>query len=294
MKNPLIATCQSLGLIGPSGLEELGFATRDVPSIKVLRCPMSGIVLLDSMRPDTSEAYVTQDGFGYWDASTREEALLRCRTDDARRALFLRDLVEEKRVLDVGTGAGELLDELKTGTRASQVDAVEPQAASAAMLRSLGYTVHEDIARVDEQYDVITLMHVLEHLEDPVGMLRRCRELLSPGGTLVVEVPHARDILLQELACDAFAEHSFWSEHLMLHTRQSLGIFIEAAGFDTPVVSGLQRYPLANHMHWLAKSMPGGHDRWSWLRSDSLDAAYGSTLDGLDRTDTIVALARRN
>jgi hypothetical protein len=92
---------------------------------------------------------------------------------------------------------------------------------------------------------------------------------------------------------DAFRSFTLWSEHLILHTRESLRRFVEAAGFVDVRVSGHQRYPLANHLHWLKEGRPGGHVHWSMLRDDGLDAAYAAVLVRLDLTDTLIVDARR-
>ena len=39
-------------------------------------------------------------------------------------------------------------------------------------------------------FDVISLTHVIEHLPDPVGAVRRCKELLAEHGTIFVTAPH--------------------------------------------------------------------------------------------------------
>jgi len=39
-------------------------------------------------------------------------------------------------------------------------------------------------------YDVISLTHVIEHLVDPLGMIRRCRGLLAPDGIIFITAPH--------------------------------------------------------------------------------------------------------
>ncbi len=38
---------------------------------------------------------------------------------------------------------------------------------------------------------IVTMFHVVEHLHDPVGYLRSARDLLLPGGRLIVQVPNA-------------------------------------------------------------------------------------------------------
>lgn len=114
---------------------------------------------------------------------------------------------------------------------------------------------------------------------------------MKPGAKLVIEVPHANDFLLSFLALKEFYEFTFWSEHLILHTRKSLNRFLECAGFNNVSIEGFQRYPLANHLYWLARGKPGGHVQWRQLRSHDLDLAYANILKSLDMTDTLLAVA---
>jgi hypothetical protein len=99
--------------------------------------------------------------------------------------------------------------------------------------------------------------------------------------------------LLTLYTCEAFKKHTFWSEHLLLHTRQSLHAFLEAAGFTDIIVTGFQRYSLANHLYWLSQSKPGGHVQWSFLENNALHEAYAASLQKLDATDTLIAVAKK-
>jgi SAM-dependent methyltransferase len=134
------------------------------------------------------------------------------------------------------------------------------------------------------------MFHVLEHIPDPIPFLRAMRTRLRPGGIAVIEVPHARDALLSIYESEAFRDFTLWSQHLVLHTRASLSAFVTDAGFGTVRIEGVQRYPLANHLFWLAKGRPGGQAQWPELADVTLDAAYLATLDRLDATDTLLAV----
>lgn len=48
-----------------------------------------------------------------------------------------------------------------------------------------------ETVELERRYDVIFLVHVLEHLDDPVLVLKRCRDWLLPGGRVIVVVPNA-------------------------------------------------------------------------------------------------------
>jgi SAM-dependent methyltransferase len=44
-------------------------------------------------------------------------------------------------------------------------------------------------------YDAVTMFYVLEHLPDPLGALRKASDLLAPGGTILIRVPHTTPIV---------------------------------------------------------------------------------------------------
>ena len=95
------------------------------------------------------------------------------------------------RLLDVGCGHGLLLDEARR--RGYEVEGLELSESAAGYAREvLGLDVHErtlDDHAPDEPYAAIVMADVLEHLDDPVAAIRRCRELLRPGGVLCVVTP---------------------------------------------------------------------------------------------------------
>lgn len=101
------------------------------------------------------------------------------------------------RALDIGCGSGKLMVAL---VRAGwDVEGVEwdPHAAEVAR-RTSGRPVQEgDFRRLDlpqGAFDLVVLSHVFEHLDDPVGGLRRLRELLAPGGRLVLFYPNPESL----------------------------------------------------------------------------------------------------
>lgn len=292
MENRIQSLLVSLGICDPSSIREFYPRVRDRDDIRVMRCDKSGVIFLSRSDHVAISHYQEQRDFTYWSTHSREQAVLECLDDDLRRADQFEPLIRNKKWLDVGTGVGGLLDLL--GAKAVEVCAVEPQPSVREELTRSGYTVYENIHDAeDEHFDVITLFHVFEHLPEPLDALRVIRSRMVGGGRLVIEVPHANDFLITFLNLEAFKAFTFWSEHLILHTRQSLEVFLRKAGFVNISVTGYQRYPLANHLYWLAKGKPGGHKEWSFLVNTELDSAYRNVLAQLDRTDTLVAVARK-
>lgn len=292
MANACFDLLASLGIIEPQAVEPYHPRVRDRDDIAVLRCRRSGVIFLS--RSDHAVISHYEDKTDARDITpTLERPLPTPLLSDAlRRAERFGDHIHGRRWLDVGTGSGDILDVL--GSRAARAVGIEPNSADRAAARARGLDVRHAVEEIaGESFDVITLFHVLEHLPDPLAMLRQLAALLAPRGLILIEVPHARDMLLAEYDCAAFRAFTLWSEHLVLHTRDSLAAVIAAAGLECQAISGYQRYPLANHLHWLRHGAPGGHERWSFLRDERLDQAYGAVLAGLDRTDTLIAQVRR-
>ena len=94
------------------------------------------------------------------------------------------------KVLDVGCGTGEFLAYLMG--RGYQVQGVEPSLkAREKAIAEHGIHVVAGIDRIpaQEQFQIITLWHVLEHVPDPRATFKKLYALLADGGLLVIAVP---------------------------------------------------------------------------------------------------------
>lgn len=62
----------------------------------------------------------------------------------------------------------------------------------------------------------------------------------------------------------------------------------EQAGLKINYIKQIQRYPISNHLYWLAKGSPGGHKEWHFLDSPEMNAAYEKQLASISVCDTIL------
>jgi 2-polyprenyl-3-methyl-5-hydroxy-6-metoxy-1,4-benzoquinol methylase len=150
------------------------------------------------------------------------------------------------RVLDVGCGegaVGRLL--LERGAAAVVgVEVHEPAARAAAGVyeQVLALPVEEALGRLEPAFDTILLYDVLEHLADPVPVLRGLLALAAPGATLHVSVPNARhwtlvrDLVLRGTFGYADAGHRD-ATHLRWLTRRDLVALLEATGWSVERVA---------------------------------------------------------
>ncbi len=139
------------------------------------------------------------------------------------------------------------------------------------------------------RFDVITAFHVVEQLPDPRATLTHLAALLEKGGELIVEVPNSDDALLTLFECRPFARFTYWSQHLFLFNQRTLSDLARQAILKLRWLKQVQRYPLSNHLHWLSRGRPGGHNEWSFIDSPMLNDAYSAQLAALGRCDTLLA-----
>jgi SAM-dependent methyltransferase len=94
-------------------------------------------------------------------------------------------------LLDVGSGDGDFLRRAKTA--GYEVVGQEINPAAVASARDAGLDVRlgplEEAGFAPQSFDAVRLWHVLEHVAEPLAILKTARALLSPSGVLIVGVP---------------------------------------------------------------------------------------------------------
>ncbi len=106
-----------------------------------------------------------------------------------------------RRLLDVGASTGLLVEVAQR--RGLDAVGIEPSRALAADARSRGLDVHQGTlphpACSERSFDVVTCVDVIEHVTDPVGLLRLMAERVGPGGYLIVTTPDIESLVARLL-----------------------------------------------------------------------------------------------
>lgn len=136
------------------------------------------------------------------------------------------------RLLDVGCGNGSFLELARQA--GWEVVGVDPDPEAVAVACNRGLDVRQgDISVLDpskEQFDGITMGHVIEHVHDPRTTLAFCYQLLKPGEWIWLETPNLNSLgHAQYKSCWL---HLDPPRHLVLFTRSSLQYLLETAGFQ--------------------------------------------------------------
>jgi SAM-dependent methyltransferase len=205
-----------------------------------VRCGDCGLVFSN---PQTDESLVLEEYRGGVSNDLWVDVLTSPRQLELDRAKFSEILDELEphrgggRLLDVGTSIGLFLD-LARERGWDGVGTEFGERALAYARDELGLDVTDktlaEAGFEPNSFDVVTLLSVLEHVNDPRAMLREVRELLKPGGTLFLIVPN-----VDSLACRVLHEKAATFDgrnHLIYLSPRTLPRLLEAEGFEVDVL----------------------------------------------------------
>ena len=154
-------------------------------------------------------------------------------------------------VLDIGAHVGRFIHKAREAGWDAEGVEFSPITASYAFERT-GLPVHQssaqDLTAKGRRYTAITLTDVLEHIPDPLPLMKELRELLQPGGVIAVKVPHGpmqifKEALRRDVLDQADAGVMVRFVHVNHFTVDSLKACLENAGFrDVTIVVGAPEF----------------------------------------------------
>jgi 2-polyprenyl-3-methyl-5-hydroxy-6-metoxy-1,4-benzoquinol methylase len=181
--------------------------------------------------PDTYPPY---QSFPNHDSHVSVQVIHQPRTDHVQGARIIqRCQPAGGRLLDIGCGGGDFLRVLRQQAPEWQLMGIEPGRQAVTTARQMGLSVQQGTLETAslpyEQWDAITLWHVLEHVPDPLHTLRQIRQKLAPDGRLYLAVP----------ICDSWDAALFgrywigWDlpRHFVLFEHNTLRAMLMQAGF---------------------------------------------------------------
>lgn len=174
---------------------------------------------------------------GYGSFVNPESPLLQSRIDsiaNRKRAAFLGSKCNPGTVLDVGCGSGFFLAYLRSqGWQGHGLETAEEHVAFARDVLGLfnvsmgAWPPTNDAYR---NFDAVSMIHLIEHLPDPITALTAARHSLCEGGAVLLETPNieswpARIFGPRWVTLDA-------PRHMVLFSPQSLTRCLQSAGFQ--------------------------------------------------------------
>lgn len=130
------------------------------------------------------------------------------------------------KVLDFGAGSGHISMALRDVLGVDRITCVEANTDSVTWLRRCGLEVKTDLDACSTDYDAILLVELIEHVDDPVSLLRALRSRIALDGQLFISTPGG------ELRSGSRRTSAYDTrEHIHFFTERSLELALERAGF---------------------------------------------------------------
>jgi 2-polyprenyl-3-methyl-5-hydroxy-6-metoxy-1,4-benzoquinol methylase len=214
-------------LCGSSELRLLIRGDRDFLGIHTSQCVHCGFILSSPFySPETVSDFYRERYRALFKGQPDPHDLAHRHAYLRERADFYAGFLQQQNVLpptggsllDVGCGEGTLLRTLRERHPDKRFTGVEPTVRYAKhLVEDVGIRVVEDIEKLNpaEQFDTVLLIHVLEHVHDPLKLLKQIGQRVRPGGKVYVDVPdvstHSSIIDLHLAHCNHFSVHTMTS-----------------------------------------------------------------------------------
>ncbi len=278
-----VGQCPCCGGADAEPFERLVF--RGVP-LRYLLCADCGLVYQSPRIPEAAlpDFYATRYRQLYVGQAAPTEQQLAVEQARARHLLDLLPAGSAPRLhLDIGCGSGALLD-LSRRQSGCRVVGIEPDDAQRAYAAGRGLPVFASldgwIQSSGERPDLISMSHLLEHLNDPVAALKRLSaDVLAPDGRLLIEVPNVYWHWALEIA------------HPLAFGPSTLRATLDRAGFEarTLVAHGVPRSRLPLYLSVVAERRAGEPKPLSRDRFPRQRRWLGIRLLGIERFGPTIA-----
>lgn len=254
----------------------------------MVQCSNCGLVYLNP-RPDNSEfRTIYPDNYIPYRFDEHLSGFvnkLRMTVQSLKVKSLRRYVPENAVVWDVGCGGGFFLECLRTsGKQSWQLTGVDVSDSAIKTIQSKGFTGirgrFEELDISPDTVDVIVLNQVIEHLDNPVAVIKKAYSVLKPGGYLFIETPS-----LEGLDAKLF-KHRYWGgwhfpRHWTIFTSTTLTKLLEKEGFrDTKETWLLSpNFWAQSFHHWLIdKGVPERISGWMDCKNPFV-LAFFSTID---------------
>lgn len=162
-------------------------------SYELLRNPKYNMLVTLPVPADLENYYKSEDYISHTDANKsffdKIYQSVRKYTLQKKLTLINSFNFSDKKLLDVGSGTGDFLTTCKEDGWKSF--GVEPSKEAREIALTKKVDVVNDLSSLKEKdFDVITLWHVLEHVENLFEYIETLKKKLKPNGVLIIAVPN--------------------------------------------------------------------------------------------------------
>ena len=177
--------------------------------------------------------------------------------------LLAKYLSPQAKILEIGCGEGILLKELNR--RGFDTCGIEPsKTASASACESKLNVIqgYFPVTEVSGSFDAVVMSHVLEHIQEPIGLLKHVSKL-APGGYLLLVQTNWRGLMPRLYKNKWYAwvpEHHFWH-----FTPKGLSMILQSSKWQILEIEYSSLFHDNNIISLFASMIPGLGDQFHLL-----------------------------
>lgn len=196
--------------------------------------------------------------------------------------LLLKELVRGNSVLDVGCGAGVLLEELeKKGKKVTGIDISEKaiNAAKKRLKNTKFYNKPLKKLKLKTKFETVVCSEVLEHVEDDKEFLRLLGDFVKENGELIITVPAHKWL---------YGPHDKYLGHYRRYSKDELRKKIEDSGFKIKKLRYWNQISFLPSFYYsrIAKKRPPYKDTMTKILSNSFAKKF---LDLILKIDVVIS-----
>lgn len=228
-----------------SALNDFAFASRKVPEYmhyQLNYCSACDVIYASPV--PTSGWFINE--YEKADYDSMEEANYAAETYASILRSLISVLPNQEGALDIGTGNGAFLEKL-INLGFTKVEGIEPSispinAASANIRGLIRQAVFKASDYKKDSFSLVSCFQTLEHLYEPLGLMKEVYQVLKPGGATFIIFHNLRSFSAKMLGLKS---PIYDIEHLQLFSFKSMQKLMQESGFvDVKIRMVHNRYPL--------------------------------------------------
>jgi len=225
-------------ICGEKGSKKFSVKTREAKACRKLdlcKCPSCRVIFAEDYAKDRSHLYDSK--YAAWGGEGEEKEK---EISKSKKKAFQRQLTEVlkitspegKKLLDIGTGPGYLLECAKKVGFEVWGTEISRESGGAAEKKFPGKIYFGKLSGAKypkNHFDVVAMTDVLEHLCDPHETVAEVERILKPGGHLLIISPNSQSLTRKILGRNWF---QYKYEHVLYFNKKSLEYLLERHNFS--------------------------------------------------------------
>ncbi|MFH2218778.1 MAG: class I SAM-dependent methyltransferase [Pseudomonadota bacterium] len=258
-----------------------------LPEGPLKRCSACGQLVFqgdETQYQNSITKFDNPEGVHEWAKITKRFSNRSRRTLNRAKRILGKSL-KDIRLLDVGCSSGAFIAVSKK--LGMDAEGVEPMASPARAARAAGLKVSEgyleDVKLPSDSFDVVTLFEVIEHLKNPVDLLKECRRILRPQGLMIIRTGNTDSWTVRfmrdrwDYFCPAIGHISFFNPESMKILAHRTGFSLQKIRFhsvslyrkeDVPIVLYRVTKLIAEVLNFPSKLFGKSHEMEVYLRAE--------------------------